>query len=172
MTYAKKNYMKYLAYSNQKYWYAFEKIQKTDSPVCWNWAAFFAPSGWLIMKRCYGSGLVTLAVFFITNAIYRSAAISAAQSYRLSSTSSSTSASSTLFLMALIQIITSVIIGMYGTNFYKERVEKNIQTEADLRGVTKERFIAKMSRDNVLGGIMYVLQVIGLISSFAKGFAG
>ena len=126
---------RFVAVNTPRYIPVFRRLSKKKR-VSWNWAAFLLPEGWLLYRKCYGSGILFLmlslicAVLAVPYQLAANAALSAlpenatmAQMYSLLMSASlelfSPFVMNTSLLSGAMRIGYRVVCGLFGDYIYR-----------------------------------------------------
>lgn len=126
--------------SNQPYYISkFQKMQMTDSSASWNACSLFFPDFWLAYRKMYGAAAIYVCIDFIFLLIP--------------------------VIGIFLSVALSIFMGSYGNYFYKQHIDKNLQTAKNMDEHNKAAYISAKGGTSpgavvALLGICFVLGAV------------
>lgn len=160
----------------------FHKFARGGSKCSWNWAAFLIPSYWLLYRKQYLAGVVTLVVQIILTMLNGFIMYGALQLHTFTDPGAmaeailqiSSSSSGTLFLMAtmlitVIEALLRVLIGLSGNWLYFRTATSRIRKlKGEAPTIDKTDIAAAGGVSMALGIVGYVmLNVASILAQYS-----
>lgn len=129
----------YVRTNTARYVPLFKQLSHSKRKVHWNWSAFLFPQAWLLLRKNYFAGFISLAVGLISTFLCGPMTL-LIQNVQLNAASSEYAALleaaiqnadplvHLLFLAgSLLSLVVSIVVGMFGDRIYKDNVIEKLQ---------------------------------------------
>jgi hypothetical protein len=120
-----REYHNFIQNNSEYYTGKFYKMKADNSDVSWNWAACLLSPYWFFYRKMYIHGIVLFLLFVVSDTINRA-------------------------LYMFLSILSALLIGAYGNNFYKKYVEQHLGQSKDYDEDTKKKYYNSKGGTNIL----------------------
>lgn len=126
--------------SNQTFYIEkFQKMQMSNSKTSWNWCSFLFSAYWLAYRKMYGIAAAYAGISFVLGLIPG--------------------------LGAILVLVMSICAGVFGNYFYKQYIDRELQTARSMDSMNKNAYINKKGGTSVgaVWAVVGIMAVIGMI---------
>lgn len=130
-----------IQYNQPTYISKFEKMQRSNSKVSWNWCSFLFGWCWFAFRKMYGIAAALLGISFVARLVPE--------------------------IGVLIEIALGICSGIFGNYFYKQYIEEKLQIAKSMDDFNRPVYIAKKGGTSI--GAVFAVIGIGFVLVLIAG---